>query len=85
LGNRRQGNPNTASVKRRKEVDTLKNINMDVSDNVLTVTIDLSQDQGPSKSGKTVVIASREGNVDVTGHSLPYAIKLGVNCHHYPD
>jgi hypothetical protein len=58
---------------------------MDVSDNVFTVTIDLRQDQGPSKSGKSVVIASTEGNVDVTGHDLPYAIKLGVNCYHYAD
>lgn len=61
----------------------MKNINMDVSDNVLTVTIDLSQDQGPSKSGKTMVIGTTEGNVDVTGHSLGYVIKLGVNCYHY--
>jgi hypothetical protein len=58
---------------------------MHVSDNVLTVTIDLSQDQGPSKTGKTVIIASTEGSVDVTGHELPYAIKLGVNCYHYPE
>ena len=58
---------------------------MDVSNNVLTVTIDLSQDQGPSKTGKTIMIASTEGNVDVTGHDLPYDIKLGVNCYHYAD
>ena len=63
----------------------MRNIKMNVSDNVLTVTIDLSQDHGPSKSGKSVVIASTEGNVDVTGHSLPYPIKLGVNCYHYTD
>jgi hypothetical protein len=58
---------------------------MDVSDNVLTVTIDLSKDQGPSKSGKSIVIGTTEGNVDVTGHNLPYVIKLGVNCYHYTD
>ena len=63
----------------------MKNINMDVSDNVLTVTIDLSQDQGPSKSGKTVMIASTGGNVDITGHDLPYVIKLGINCYHHTD
>ena len=63
----------------------MRNIKMNVSDNVLTVTIDLSQDHGPSKSGKTIIIASTEGSVDVTGHSLPYAIKLGVNCYHYTD
>jgi hypothetical protein len=58
---------------------------MDVSDNVLTVTIDLSKEQGPSKSGKSVIIASTEGNVEVTGHNLPYVIKLGINCYHYTD
>ena len=63
----------------------MKNINMDVSKNVLTVTIDLSEDQGPSKSGKSVIIASTEGSVDVTGHDLPYPIKLGINCYHYTD
>ena len=63
----------------------MKNISMEVSGNVLTVTIDLSKDQGPSKSGKTVVIASTAGNVDIPGHDLPYVIKLGLNCYHYTD
>jgi hypothetical protein len=63
----------------------MKNIKMDVLDNLLTITIDLTQDQGLSKSGKTIMIASTEGNVNVTGHDLPYGIKLGLNCYHYPE
>jgi hypothetical protein len=63
----------------------MKNIDMDVTGNVLTITVDLGRDQGPSKSGKTIVIASTEGNVDVTDHDLPYGIKLGLNCYHYPE
>jgi len=63
----------------------MKNINMNVSQNVLTVTIDLSEDHGPSKSGKTIMIASTEGNVDVTGHDLPHSIKLGINCYRYAE
>lgn len=63
----------------------MKNINMTVSRNVLTVTIDLSKDQGPSKSGKTIMIASTQGNVDVTGHDLTHDIKLGINCYRYTE
>ena len=63
----------------------MKNINMTVSQNVLTVTIDLSEDHGPSKSGKTIMIASTAGNVDVTGHDLAHEIKLGINCYRYAE
>ena len=43
----------------------MKNIEMTVEGETLTVKIDLSKDFGPSKSGKTIIIASTEGNVSV--------------------
>jgi hypothetical protein len=39
----------------------MKNMTMHVNGNKLVIEVDLSQDLGPSKSGKTVLIASSEG------------------------
>ena len=36
----------------------MKNVEMSVEDNILTIHVDLSKDHGPSKSGKTTVIAT---------------------------
>ena len=33
---------------------------------------------GPSKSGKTITVASTKGNIDFEG------VKLGLNCYRYP-
>jgi len=43
----------------------MKNIKMDVKDNILTITVDLSKEQGQSKSGKSVIIATTAGNKEV--------------------
>jgi hypothetical protein len=40
----------------------MKNIETKVENNILTITVDLSKEFGPSKSGKTIIIASSEGN-----------------------
>ena len=45
----------------------MKNVAMKVDGNVLTITVDLSKTFGPSKSGKTLIVASTEGNVTVDG------------------
>jgi len=39
----------------------MRNVEMDVNKNVLTIKIDLNKRFGPSKSGKTEVVASTEG------------------------
>ncbi len=57
----------------------MKNIEMQVSKNILTITIDLSKSFGPSKSGKTEIIASTSGNVVVPDGNDD--IKIGVNCY----
>jgi hypothetical protein len=55
---------------------TMKNVDLKVEGNILTVKVDLSKEFGPSASGKTTIIASTEGNVNVRD-----LIKLGLNVY----
>ena len=41
---------------------SVKNVELSVEGNILTITVDLTKEFGPSSSGKTVIIASTEGN-----------------------
>jgi hypothetical protein len=43
----------------------MKNVEMSVVDNVLTIKVDLAKEFGPSSSGKTIIIASTEGNISI--------------------
>jgi len=54
------------------------NVKMTVDGDKLTIEVDLSKDFGDSKSGKTTVIASTLGNVDIEGHD---GKKLGLNIY----
>ncbi len=56
----------------------MKNVDIKIEGNKAIITVDLSKDYGPSKSGKTRIIASTEGNV-----SLPDRpeIKMGLNIY----
>ncbi len=45
----------------------MKNVELSVSDNTLTIKVDLTQEFGPSSSGKTIIIASTEGNFPLPG------------------
>ncbi len=56
----------------------MKNIDLKVKDKILTITIDLNKEFGRSKSGKTIIVASTEGNVPVPGAEN---IKVGVNVY----
>jgi hypothetical protein len=56
----------------------MENITMTKEGNTLIVKIDLAKNMGPSRTGKTMVIASTQGNISVPGDP---AIKLGVNCY----
>ena len=60
----------------------MKNIAMQLQGDKLVIEIDLAQDLGPSKSGKTILIASSEGNVGVPGRE---DVKLGLNVYRYPE
>lgn len=55
----------------------MKNVEMQVEGNILTIRVDLTKEFGPSSSGKTTIVASSEGNVDVPGSD----IKIGLNCY----
>jgi len=46
----------------------MKNVEMKVEGNILTIKVELTKDFGPSSSGKTIIIASTEGNVAIDGH-----------------
>lgn len=43
----------------------MKNVETSVVGNTLTIKVDLTKSYGPSKSGKTIIIASTEGNTKV--------------------
>ncbi len=40
----------------------MKNVEFSVSGNILTIKADMTKEFGPSSSGKTIIIASTEGN-----------------------
>jgi hypothetical protein len=55
----------------------MKNVEMEVDGDKLLITVDLSKTFGPSKSGKTIIIASTEGNQSVPGTDA----KIGLNVY----
>ncbi len=55
----------------------MKNVQMSVAGDILTITVDLTKEFGPSSSGKTILIASTEGNVPVPDREE----KIGVNVY----
>ena len=59
----------------------MKNVDMTVEGDILVIKVDLSKDFGLSKSGKTIMIASTEGNVSVPDRNE----KIGLNVYRYPD
>jgi len=56
----------------------MKNVEMKVDGDRLVITVDLAQEFGVSKTGKSITIASTEGNVSVPGRE---EIKIGVNVY----
>lgn len=59
----------------------MKNMEMSVAGNILTIKVDLSKEFGPSASGKTIIIGSSEGNITVPGREE----KVGLNVYRYPE
>ncbi|MCZ6800121.1 MAG: hypothetical protein O7F12_06495 [Nitrospirae bacterium] len=55
----------------------MKNVDLTVEGTTLTIKIDLSKEFGPSSSGKTIIIASSEGNVTIPGREE----KIGLNVY----
>lgn len=63
------------AVKGRRQ--SFKNVEMDVNGDTLTIKVDLSKEFGPSRSGKTIIVASTEGNQLVYGREE----KIGLNVY----
>lgn len=59
----------------------MKNCDMKLNGNILTITVDISKDYGKSASGKSIIIASTEGNVSVPEKE---EIKIGLNIYKKP-
>jgi hypothetical protein len=55
----------------------MKNVELTVDGTMLTIKVDLSQEFGPSSSGKTIIIASTEGNVSIPDREE----KIGLNIY----
>ncbi len=55
----------------------MKNVQMTVAGNILTITVDLTKEFGPSASGKTIIVASTEGNIAVPERDE----KIGLNVY----
>ena len=56
----------------------MKNVEMSIDGNILTIKVDLTKDFGPSASGKTIIIASSEGNQSIPGKET---VKIGLNVY----
>lgn len=56
----------------------MKNVKTEVKGKILTITVDLSQSQGDSKSGKTEIIATTGGNVTIDGTG---GVVMGLNIY----
>jgi hypothetical protein len=56
----------------------MKNVKMALKGRKLTIEVDLDQEYGKSASGKSIIIASTEGNVDIDGAD---GVKIGLNVY----
>lgn len=55
----------------------MKNVEMTVAGNILMIKVDLTKEFGPSASGKTIIIASTEGNITIPEREE----KVGLNVY----
>ncbi len=56
----------------------MKNVEMKLEENILTIKVDITKEFGPSSSGKTIIIASSEGNIPIPEKD---EIKIGLNVY----
>ena len=59
----------------------MKNVEMTVEGDILTIKVDLTKEFGPSSSGKTIIIASTEGNISIPDRDE----KVGLNIYKKPQ
>ncbi|GER88728.1 hypothetical protein KDW_28900 [Dictyobacter vulcani] len=56
----------------------MKNIELKIEGSKLIIEVDLEKEYGPSSSGKSITIASTEGNIAVPGRE---EVKMGINIY----
>lgn len=56
----------------------MKNVEMKLDGDILTIKVDLIKEFGPSASGKTIIIASTEGNISIPEKE---DVKIGLNVY----
>ena len=56
----------------------MQNVKIEVKDKKMTIVVDLSAKATPSASGKSLVIGSTKGNVEVGGTG---GVKVGLNVY----
>jgi hypothetical protein len=64
-----------------KRGEEMQNVKWEVKDDKLIIEIDLTKEFGPSKSGKTITIASTRGNQKIEGTD----VVIGLNVYKYPE
>jgi ABC-type molybdate transport system ATPase subunit len=56
----------------------MKNVEMNLEGNILTIKVDITKEFGPSSSGKTIIIATTEGNIPIPDKD---DVKIGLNVY----
>ena len=59
----------------------MQNVKWEVKEDKLIIEIDLTMEFGPSKSGKTITIASTRGNQKIEDTDAV----IGLNVYKYPE
>lgn len=59
----------------------MKNVEMKLEGDILTIKVDVTKEFGPSASGKTIIIASTEGNISIPEKEN---VKIGLNVYRKP-
>ena len=56
----------------------MKNVEMKLEGDILTIKVDVTKEFGPSVSGKTIIIATTEGNISIPDKD---EVKIGLNVY----
>jgi hypothetical protein len=59
----------------------LQNVKWEIEGDKLIIEVNLTKEFGPSKSGKTITIASTRGNQRIEGTNAV----IGLNVYKYPE
>ena len=56
----------------------MKNVEMNLEGNILTIKVDITKEFGVSGSGKSIIIAANEGNQSI---APDHDVKIGLNVY----